>query len=307
MNNQNTCIAINCPDSYREHSVSGGVFPYIAEKIINTGGYVAGAVYNENYTEVYHSVSNQWDQVQLMRSSKYVHSHANKSFKQIAELLTQGKTVLFTGCACQCAALQTYLQGKASTDNLITIDVICYGTPEPRVYKSYINYLIEQYGPISTVDFRKKSEFGWKCGLYIKFVNDNVLSSEPMSPYLKGFLDGYIMCSFCHHCKFKSAKYSDMTIGDFWGIEHTNPSLADGKGTSLIEINTPKGQKLFDKIFVNVSSKSLHPIAPAIEDNLALRYPIPEHPLRKKFFELFNARTSDLDFWKNISIEKVFK
>lgn len=303
MNNKGTCIAINCPDRYREQSASGGVFPYIAEKIIQNGGYVSGAIYDDTFTHVYHSVTNQWSQVQLMRSSKYVHSHASKAFREIANLLNQDKMVLFTGCACQCAALKTFLDGKCSMDKLITIDVICYGTPEPRVYTSYINSLIEQYGPIKNVDFRKKSVFGWDCGLYIEFINNHVLSEGESNPYLKGFLDGYLMCEFCHHCRFKSNKYSDLTIGDFWGIEDTDPRLADGKGTSLIEIATEKGQIVFDRIFNDISTRSVQPIVPAIQNNLALRQPLPEHPLRKRFFQLFNNRENDQMFWKNIKDE----
>ena len=303
MNTKETCIAINCPDYYREQSASGGVFPRIAEQVLESGGYVAGAVYDDSHTLVYHTVTNQWDVVQQMRSSKYVHSHATRAFSKIAEILKEDKTVLFTGCACQCAVLKSYLKGKVSLNKLITIDVICYGTPEPVVYASYINSLIEEHGPIKTVDFRRKSEFGWNCGLYIEFENGETMSEGSENPYLKGFLDGYIMCSSCHKCRFKSAKYSDMTIGDFWGIEQLNKELADGKGTSLVELNTPRGYALFDQMLSSIPNQSLLPIQPAIENNLALRQSLPEPPMRKHFFELFDSRKDDLSFWKMVKEE----
>lgn len=306
MNTTNTCIAINCPDFYREKSASGGVFPYIAEHVVNAGGYVSGAIYNNTFTGVYHTIASQWSEIQPMRSSKYVQSHASLAFRKIAQLLNQNKIVLFTGCACQCAALKKYLKDKAPLDKLLTLDIICYGTPDPKVYSSYINSLIEQHGPVQEVDFRKKSHFGWNCGLYIKFINGHIHSCGSSDPYLKGFLDGYIMCKGCHKCKFKTNKYSDLTIGDFWGIEEIDPSLSDKKGTSLIEINTEKGQKLFDEIFKNVSTQSTQPITYAIKNNLALRYSLPEHPFRKTFFKLFNARKNDLDFWEFIKKTAVF-
>ena len=305
MNKKDTCIAINCPDSYREKSASGGVFPYIAKQVLQSGGYVVGALYDDSHTKVYHAVTNQWSVVQLMRSSKYVHSNATKLFSKIAELLQQDKTVLFTGCACQCAVLKSYLKGKVSLNKLITIDVICYGTPEPSVYASYINSLTTQFGPIYDVDFRRKSEFGWDCGFFVEFASKKTISEGAENPYLKGFLDGYIMCSFCHNCRFKSAKYSDLTIGDFWGIETANPDLADGKGTSLIEINTPRGQALFDQMLGDIPTQSVHPIEPAIANNLALRQPMPEHPQRKRFFELFKTRKNDVVFWE--MVKKEFK
>ena len=41
---------------------------------------------------------------------------------------------------------------------------------------------------------------------------------------------------------------SDITMADFWGIEHVSGEKDDDKGTSLILINTKKGDKLFKRI-----------------------------------------------------------
>ena len=41
---------------------------------------------------------------------------------------------------------------------------------------------------------------------------------------------------------------SDITLGDFWGIEKTHSEFGDNIGTSLVIIRTQKGQKVFSKI-----------------------------------------------------------
>ena len=39
-----------------------------------------------------------------------------------------------------------------------------------------------------------------------------------------------------------------ITLGDFWGIQNVLPEMDDKKGTSLIAINSSKGQALIDSI-----------------------------------------------------------
>lgn len=53
-------------------------------------------------------------------------------------------------------------------------------------------------------------------------------------------------CGNCHYCNTK--RPSDITLGDFWGWEKTDPQInLDNKGVSLVLINTEKGQALFGK------------------------------------------------------------
>jgi hypothetical protein len=43
-------------------------------------------------------------------------------------------------------------------------------------------------------------------------------------------------------------RQGDITIGDFWGVDDYNKNLNDGKGTSVVVINSEKGKKLFEEI-----------------------------------------------------------
>ena len=50
---------------------------------------------------------------------------------------------------------------------------------------------------------------------------------------------------------------SDLTIGDFWGIDVIEPSMNDGKGCSVVIVRTKKGEHLFEKINKDLICKSV--------------------------------------------------
>lgn len=54
----------------------------------------------------------------------------------------------------------------------------------------------------------------------------------------------------CSICPFTNLKRpSDITIGDFWGIERIAPELEkENKGVSLVLINNEKGKQIFESI-----------------------------------------------------------
>jgi len=53
-------------------------------------------------------------------------------------------------------------------------------------------------------------------------------------------------CSECSYKDFRGA--SDITIGDYWGIESVKPEFTDSLGVSLVFVNSEKGEKLFTQI-----------------------------------------------------------
>ena len=69
---------------------------------------------------------------------------------------------------------------------------------------------------------------------------------------VKSFLNIYAkdlaLRDSCYNCKFTSKnRVSDITLADFWGIDEINKDFNDGKGVSLVIINTKKGNNLFEK------------------------------------------------------------
>lgn len=67
--------------------------------------------------------------------SKYVKSNPEGSYKKIRKLLSEERTVLFIGLPFQCAALKKATE-KSIKGHLYTVDLICHGTPSPKVWDS---------------------------------------------------------------------------------------------------------------------------------------------------------------------------
>ncbi len=55
------------------------------------------------------------------------------------EFLQQGKKVLFCGTPCIVNGLQNYLQKPSP--NLILVDFICHGIPNPKFFEKYVKEL----------------------------------------------------------------------------------------------------------------------------------------------------------------------
>ena len=68
--------------SVRKKSTSGGAFTAISDYVLNQGGVVYGAVFNEHF-EVFHSKAADKEQRDKMRGSKYVQSDLGTIFKEI--------------------------------------------------------------------------------------------------------------------------------------------------------------------------------------------------------------------------------
>ena len=239
------CLALQAEDGVRMSASSGGVFPLLARHVLKEGGSVAGAVFDGSFN-VHHVVSSREKNVRAMQTSKYVQSDTSRTYPMVRELLEDGQTVLFTGCACQVAGLKAFL-GKPY-DRLYTMDVVCHGVPSPKVWQKYLMEFLRRGGKVAEVDFRKKSVFGWKTNLYVRYASGKEYRPKGMDLYLSCFLSDWTLRESCYECPFKGMKYSDLTAGDFWGIQYLEAGFEDGKGSSSLTVNTEKGAELFRAI-----------------------------------------------------------
>lgn len=234
-----------------------------------------------------------------LRGSKYVKSKTGNSFKKAKEFLDMGKNVYFSGTPCQIAGLKAFL--KKDYDNLITQDVICHGSPDPKVWRKYIDYIQSECG-VSAEDvfFRHKST-GWKdYSITIDLADgDRLTQKASENRYMKGFLKNIYLCDSCYNCRFKGDNYfSDITLGDFWGIENVLPGFSDDKGVSLVLIRSAKGKKIFDEISPNlIISDTDYKRASAY--NSALLRSAEKDKHREKFYYKFNnGNIADAEFEK---------
>ena len=243
-----TYAAINKDEQIRLESSSGGIFSAIAEYIINDGGVVFGAKFNDKW-EVIHDYTETIDGLAQFRGSKYVQSQIGDNYKKAKQFLTSGRKVLFSGTPCQIAGLKSYL--KKDYENLVTIDLICHGVPSPLILEKYKQEFL-QNNPnekIININFRSKL-IGWNSSHTITDIYTNIkLYSLQKINYMKAFLYNAAINTSCLDCQFnKIPRIADITIGDFWGVDEYDKSLNDKNGLSIILINNEKGQNLLNKI-----------------------------------------------------------
>lgn len=232
----------------RLNSTTGGIFSELAKLILNDGGIVVGAKYNDE-NEIEHYAIGNIQELYKLRQSKYVQSSIGFIYRKIKQNLASGKKVLFCGTPCHNAALSNFLNKKY--DNLILCDFICRGVNSPKVYRKYLDMLEKKYNSkIVTVHFKNKT-FGWnRFSTKIEFNNSTYYIKDR---YNDLFMVGYIeknlyMRPSCHNCCYKGLpRVSDITLADFWGISNTRPNLDQDKGTSAVLLNTQKGLNLFQQ------------------------------------------------------------
>lgn len=151
-----TYVVRNVDERILGESTSGGAFSAFALSFINKGGAVVGAVVSKDGTIKHTMIQDNPEFIKRFRGSKYVQSDLNKTYLQIKEKLDKNVSVLFSGTSCQVAGLRNFL--KKDYDNLLTIEVICHGTPSPMLWEKYLDYQkSKKNSGISSISFRNKT------------------------------------------------------------------------------------------------------------------------------------------------------
>lgn len=235
------CWAMRSKDEkvVRESS-SGGIFTYLANQVLEQGGVVFGARFDDNWNVVHDYVENKSDLYRL-QTSKYVQSDTNHIMLKVENFLKEKRLVMFAGTPCQIAALKLFL--RKEYDNLYLVEIVCHGVPSPKVWHLYLKEITNNFtGKITDINFRDKST-GW-AKYSVKVVVDNKIfkSIYDTHPYMKAFLTEFIIRPSCYNCHFKSHRsFADITIGDYWGIDRLPNISNDDKGYNIVIIRTPKG------------------------------------------------------------------
>ena len=277
--------AINVHSTIRQESSSGGVFTAIANKVISDGGVVFGAQYDENWNVV-HQFAETVEDCRAFRGSKYVQSRIGDTYRQVEFFLREGRTVLFSGTPCQITALKNFL--SKDYDNLVLVDVVCHGVSSPKIWQEYLKSLnIDQIYSIS----HKDKITGWRgYSFSIKDQYGKILFIEKAkdNKFLSAFVENIILRPSCFACPSKSSKSgSDITLGDFWGVEHILPQMDDNKGVSFISCNSEKGKNLIDCLNLSLCESDYHM---AIMYNSCMVKSTPEPAERAKFWLDYNEK-----------------
>lgn len=238
-------------EDIRFTSTSGGAFWGLAEPWVKNGGYVAGAIFSDHF-KVRHIVTNSYDELLKIKGSKYCQSDSRGIYKRIAELLKKGEKVLATGLPCQMAGLRQYL--RKDYENLLIVDLICHSVTSQLAFDKYVAFLERKYGSRMLTYHPKNKEYGGWHDFAFKavFSNGKVYAKNGCNDYFttifvgsKNLLSRY-SCYECHYKHYPQP--SDITIGDFWGIEKIDPSFDSPKGVSKIVLNNARGKEYIERL-----------------------------------------------------------
>lgn len=291
--------AKNKNEDQRLRSSSGGIFILLAEYIIKQGGVVFGARFDKNW-EVEHAYAEAFENLESLMRSKYVQSRIDNTYKEAEQFLKQGRKVLFVGTPCQIVGLKKFL--RKDYENLLAVDFICHGVPSPGIWRNYLKEIqTERSGGteekavsfssqkseslITGINFREKQlgGYGWKKFGFVVHTrslsasdkNSVLLSSDfGANTFMGGFLANLYLRPSCYQCPAKAGKsFSDLTIGDFWGIDKFKPDFDDDKGVGAVLVYTQKGLSMLKFINIKIYQMNYNQVIdsnPSIHSSVSL-------------------------------------
>lgn len=254
----------------RKNSSSGGAASAILNAFIRNGGFVASCVYRNG--EFVFELTDEVEAAKKFAGSKYVKSNPIGIYQLIDNKLQHGE-VLFIGLPCQVAALKNYVR---NTENLFTIDLICHGTPSPKLLEKFLDENKIDIRSIHSVKFRNNISMGLST--------DGVrVTPEGTDDYMVTFLDGVNYTENCYSCQYAAFdRVGDLTLGDCWGTEFTDE---ERDGVSLILIQNEKGRRLLRMAELTLKTVD---IDRAIQQNHQLQHPTPKSKKHDSFFSLLD-------------------
>jgi len=279
-------------EALRKHSSSGGIFTELANTVLDSKGIVYGVCWKSDWT-LCHAKTESSSGLLPFRGSKYLQSNVGLSYTQIDKLIKSGRLVLFSGLPCQVAALHNFV----NSENLITLDLVCHGTPSAAVFHKYLEY-IRDSRTVKAINFRNK-DIGWsKFRMYIEFTDGSSYSETfRKDPFMVGFLSDLYLNDACYNCTFCSTpRQGDLTLADYWGVPK---EYKNDLGVSLILSNNEKGDKLLNILKAKGNTElERTPFETTLRGNPRIKSGDLEKPkLREKYLkEIQHADFEDLEY-----------
>lgn len=263
---------------------SGGVFLLLASHILAQGGAVFGAALLEDGS-VRHICVRRQAELERISRTKYVQSDLSQVWDQLRPLLNKGP-VLFCGTPCQTDAVRTFLgEDRAGA---VLVDLICYGVPSPGIWARYVRYLETKYaGKLEAFLFRdKRAEYGRACSFQIG--GKEYFCPLGKNLFCRSYFKNINIRPACFQCGYATVeRTSDLTLGDFWGLEAVQPRFDNGGGCSVVLCHTPTGLQLWEQVKEQARWFACRPEDAANASQPRLRTPTRPSPMRALWMGLY--------------------
>lgn len=281
-----------------KESTSGGAFTAIASWVINQGGVVFGAAYDEKF-EVTHQYTEDVQELGMFRNSKYVQSFIGEAYKKAEEFLMKGRMVCFSGTPCQLEGLLGFL-GKPY-ENLVAADIMCHSVTSPGVFRSYRLYKSEGLDVIpEDYKFRDKDPYGYKYSMMSIYSNGKQVYHEgaETDKYLRSFLSDINVRPSCYDCKFKKRYHlTDFTMWDCFIPSKFNKEFDNDKGVTRLLVNSNKGVNIIHELSSVAMIAEIDADA-AVEGVKEMNHSVRINSGRAAWFADFTVSQGDSSFWK---------
>lgn len=267
------------------NSTSGGFYSAIAKYAIDRGGVVFGAAFDDSMT-LCHQCAETLNECNKFRGSKYVQSLVGNTFQQVKSILKEGRMVVYSGTPCQISGLYCFLDG-CRYDNLITVDLVCHGTPSPRLLKKYLEYqAFIHHNKVR--DYRSRDKFyGYDYStatIFFENPKDKYHQGIESDLMLRLYFKNLISRPSCYSCHFKTInRVSDFTIFDCWDATSVS-SIFSRNGATNVFIHSENGIKVFDYLKESFNWVESDTQLQIDKDGIMLKHFVPQNPQRAEFF-----------------------
>lgn len=255
----------------RLSSSSGGVASAVMRGFVQEGGVVCACCFSSG--EFKFEFAEAVEDLFRFKGSKYVKSNPTGVYKEIINFLKKDIEVLFVGLPCQVSAVRKIVP-PGLKKGLYTIDLICHGSPSPRVLEAFLEEKGAFLSDLQSIDFRSKGRFG------LREQESTFDLPGVVDAYSIAFLSGLSYTENCYSCAYANLRrVGDLTLGDSWGSE-LSPEIPDGISLALCQ--NEKGKRL-----LNLSCVTLKDVdaAKAVANNAQLVTPSIMPRSRRRFIE----------------------
>lgn len=229
-------------------SSSGGVFTALSQWFLEQQGAIASAVFDYSQQLPVFRLYTDKQTRDAARGSKYIQAAMGDIYSECISWLKENpdKPLLFIGVGCQVAGFRNVLKEKGLRDRVVLADLICHGQPSGRLWQDYIRMLERKHnGKAEYVTFKDKRN-GWNYPTAFARINGKEV---PLEEYSHWFYEQYSLRSSCFRCPYTRVKRdTDLTIGDYWGIESVLPNFYNPMGNSLILVQSDKGRHMLEAV-----------------------------------------------------------
>ena len=159
-------------------SSSGGAFTALSDRFLDNGNAVVAASYNYETHQEEFKLIHTTEERDAAKGSKYNQSKPGDVFRAAESWLKehQGKRLLFVGMGCQAEGFRKLAEIKGYRNRTYIVDIICHGSPSPKLWREYA-YSLEKKagGKITYLTFKDKRN-GWRKPTAVAVVNGNEIS-----------------------------------------------------------------------------------------------------------------------------------